>query len=99
MLHLTPLWTIEGADNHTIHAGCPQVGAVPACFSFPCLAPESTRYGVVLPAEPLMLWSLTAMSREEEDGVAEVGGVAVMSSFQALQIPGRSGRAWVPWEL
>lgn len=46
-----------------------------------------------------MLWSLTAMSREEEDGVAEVGGVAVMSSFQALQILGRSARARVPWEL
>ena len=46
-----------------------------------------------------MLWSLTAMSGEEEDGVAEVGGVAVMSSFQALQILGRSGCAWVPWEL
>lgn len=40
-----------------------------------------------------MLWSLTQpLSREEEDGVAEVG-VAVMSSLQALQILGGSARA------
>lgn len=75
------------------------MGAVPACFSVPCFTPESTHHGVILPAEPLMLWSLTAMSREEEDGVAEVGGVAVMSSLQALQILGGSARARVPWEL
>ena len=99
MLHLIPLWTNEGADTHTIHAGCPQVGAVPACFSIPFLTPESIHHGVILLTEPLMLWSLTAISREEEDGVAEVGGVAVMSSFRALQILGGSARARVPWEL
>lgn len=76
MSHFSMLYLLLcGQVRELTHHPCwvsPSGSCLPVSLS-PVSILESTHHGSYSPAEPLMLWSLTAMSREEEDGVAEVG--------------------------